>query len=309
MLFDLEDELDDLEEVVAEPVIQKFDVDTYIGRYVNRALSLDISKTSTGISIFEDGEIASGFYKLQTVGDIGIAVGQRIVELENEIVRLCNGNTHFDLICVEEAILGINSSTSANAYALNFVIDTLLAKGILTCDVFVRLNNKSWKATIRQLSGVQPLKSGTDVEKKNVIRYMEGLEVPLATKHKEYKSWSAYMKSGYQDALDSIGLMVGAIDYHYIQGKVKIEPKSLQMKVFGDLASALKFAKHDIVEDRVTTSGLQSWYTSLKTREEQEKSYLVKIKNLGAFGVKHKLFGNFDEFFLVVNANKKKIRR
>lgn len=284
------------------PEIKAVSVDDFIGKYVNRALSLDVSKTSTGLTIFENGRTQPYCLKLETDDNTAkYPVGERMLELREAIVDIVGENTHFDLICVEEAILGVNAKVSGVAYALNFVIDMLILDGIITCDNFMRINNKSWKAIMRKHTGVIPLKSGSDKDKKDIINYFQALNYSMGYQVNSFKSWSAYMKSGIQDMLDSVGVMYGSVEKVFREPNRSTKKVRKTQKVFDNLEEAVKYAKLPIKEVSISPEKLLPWFDDLKFVTDESTSYIVKTNSLGRFGIVKGYLHDYETYYLVVN--------
>ena len=284
------------------PEIKAVSVDDFIGKYVDRALSLDVSKTSTGLTIFENGRTQPYCLKLETDDNTAkYPVGERMLELREAIVDIVGANTHFDLICVEEAILGVNAKVSGVAYALNFVIDMLILDGIITCDHFMRINNKSWKAIMRKHTGVIPLKSGSDKDKKDIINYFQALNYSMGYQVNSFKSWSAYMKSGIQDMLDSVGVMYGSVEKVFREPNRSTKKVRKTQKVFDNLEDAVKYAKFNIKEVSITPEKLLPWFDDLKFVTGESSSYIIKTDSLGRFGIVKGYLHDYATYYLVVN--------
>ena len=284
------------------PEIKAVSVDDFIGKYVDRALSLDVSKTSTGLTIFENGRTQPYCLKLETDDNTAkYPVGERMLELREAIVDIVGENTHFDLICVEEAILGVNAKVSGVAYALNFVIDMLILDGVITCDHFMRINNKSWKAIMRKHTGVIPLKSGSDKDKKDIINYFQALNYSMGYQVNSFKSWSAYMKSGIQDMLDSVGVMYGSVEKVFREPNRSTKKVRKTQKVFDNLDDAVKYAKFNIKEVSITPEKLLPWFDDLKFITDESTSYIVKTNSLGRFGIVKGYLHDYETYYLVVN--------
>jgi len=224
-----------------------------------------------------------------------------MLELREAIVDIVGENTHFDLICVEEAILGVNAKVSGVAYALNFVIDMLILDGVITCDHFMRINNKSWKAIMRKHTGVIPLKSGSDKDKKDIINYFQALNYSMGYQVNSFKSWSAYMKSGIQDMLDSVGVMYGSVEKVFRESNRSTKKVRKTQKVFDNLEEAVKYAKLPIKEVSISPEKLLPWFDDLKFVTDESTSYIVKTNSLGRFGIVKGYLHDYETYYLVVN--------
>lgn len=281
----------------------------FVGKHIKTGLSLDISKTSTGLTFFNDGKITSCAVQFEIKDEASpYATGLRMVELEEAIFELTQGVTHFDVICVEEAILGINSKVSSVAYGLNYFIDYLLASGKVSCDKFHRVNNSSWKKVLRELTGAPTPKVGQDKDKKFVIEAMKRLGYALAYKHETFPSWNAYIKSGYQDMLDSVGLLFATVYMSYFDNRLTKKTVTKKLKIFDSLEKSLKFAKFDIIDANVTPSQLSLWYKGLNKVADKSATYICKADSLGRFGVEQGYLEYHDTYYVVVNVTVKVVQ-
>ena len=282
------------------------EVESFLGKYIKSGLAFDMSKTSTGVSIYRDGKVTS--FALQFDADdeeFTYATGLRMQELEESLLSVLDGDTHFDIIAVEEAILGVNAKVTSVAYALNYFIDYLIATGKLTCDKFVRINNKTWKRIIKSVTGTQSIKIGQDKEKKEIIEAFRRLNYPLASKHLTFKSWSAYMKSGYQDMLDSVGVLFGAVYYINVEGQSNNRIVRKSMKIVDSLEKAMKVSKFPVIDCPVQPSQLTTWYKGLTQVAKESTTFICKVPTLGRFGVEQGYLKLHDEYYIVVNVSVK----
>lgn len=283
--------------------IKEFDLERYFGKHIKSGLALDVSKNSTGIAIFRDGKIET--YLLQTeIKDESSAIhlGYRIDEFMKFVLDKVSGE-HFDVVCVEEALTGINHKVNAVALALNPLIDYMIATRQVTCNNFYRINNVSWKKILRELAGVAPLKKGTDAAKKEIISGFKALNFGLGFKVDEYSSWSAYKSSGWQDRLDAVGVLLGVVRKYIDNEVVDNVKKRVSFKVFDSEEKALKYAKYGVQELEVTSNHLLSWFKTCKDFTNQSTSYLYKGTSLGSFGVNKRVFDMFDVYYLVFNVS------
>lgn len=283
--------------------IKEFDLERYLGSNIKSGLALDVSKNSTGMAIYRGGEIET--YVLQTeITDesSSIHLGYRIQEFMGFILDKVCGE-HFDVICVEEALTGINHKVNAVALALNPIIDYLVATEQVTCDKFYRINNVTWKKTLRELSGVAPLKKGTDAAKKEIISGFKALNFSLGYKVDEYPSWNAYKGSGWQDRLDAVGVLLGVVRKYIDNEVVDNTKKRVTFKVFDNEKAAKAYAKFSIEELTVTSNHLLSWFKGCKNLTNKSTSYIYSGVSLGSFGVNKKIFDMYETYYVVFNVS------
>lgn len=301
-------DFDDLEDIVEkQPVavkVKRRKVEEILSANIKSGLALDISKTSTGIAFWSNGDLLTGNIKFEVKDyESPWAVGIMMNTLRADILSIIGEGAHLDLICVEAALLGINAGTSSIAYALNFVIDTMLAEGVISCGRFLRIENSSWKSGLREISGVpwEKKKKGDDGEKKEVIRCFQALGFPLGFKVDEFKSWTGYLRSGYQDRLDAVGLLVASTVRYIERGELKILKKFKQAKAFDSLEKAMKFAKFDVQQvPKLASNRIAKWVDEVGDDKAESKSFLMVTDNLGRWGIKNgALFAG--DAYLVVN--------
>lgn len=161
-------------------------------------LGLDISDTSTGITYIENGERITANATLDEKSGVFREVLLRRA-LKEDLRTLIEGKD-FDVIVIEDAFVGYNPDTVRLLFALNTAIDEMILDGICSCKKFVRVNNKQWKSWLNVLDPSGVSKGLNDKEKIRVCLSFIGIE--------EYGE-------GYQDRLDSTGLLVG----YFLQGQ------------------------------------------------------------------------------------------
>ena len=279
---------------------ERFDLDSI--------LALDLSKSSTGIAYW-DGQTLETFNLKSSIKDLDspYSVGLRMQELKDFIlVKVLKGQTELDMLCVEEALLGNNAKTSSVAYALNFTLDYLLAEGVLKAKRFFRVSNKTWKATLRSETGVAPLKkavwSKDNAEKEEILLCLQELAHPWANKWRDYDSFEVYLKSGYQDQLDAVGLALHCVKTYGLDEKPQVLSRKTSVKVYTDRERAEKFVKYPLERvSGIPKNQIHTWVDTCGKDEVESKSYLLETDSLGRFGVKAEVFEESDNYYIVVN--------
>ena len=276
---------------------------------LNSILALDLSKTSTGIAYW-NGQTLETFNLKSKIKDLDspYSVGLRMQELKEFILVevLKNEVVELDMLCVEEALLGNNAKTSSVAYALNFTLDYLLAEGVLKAKRFFRVSNKTWKATLRAETGVAPLKkavwSKDNAEKEEILLCLQELAHPWASKWKDFDSFEIYLKSGYQDQLDAVGLALHCVKTYGLDEKPQVLSRKTSVKVYTDKAKAEKYAKYPLKRVfGIPKNQIHTWVDSCGKNEVESKSYILETSSLGRFGVKAEVFEDADLYYIVVN--------
>lgn len=156
-------------------------------------LGLDISKNSTGITYIENGDKLVGNITLDDQKGVHKEVLLRRA-LKEDLKQLVDGK-HFDLIVIEDAFIGDNAEVVRKLYALNTAIDELILDGVCSCEKFVRVNNQQWKSWLYSVDKEGISKGLNDKEKIRICLELIGVVDD--------------MSKGYQDRLDSTGLIVG----------------------------------------------------------------------------------------------------
>lgn len=173
-------------------------------------LGLDISETSTGVCLYENGEKVSANIYLETPADIDFREVRLRRELKKDLSELIVGKS-FNLIIIEDAFQGVNPSTTRLLYALNTAIDELILDGVCKCEKFLRVSNKTWKSWLFTIDSEGIFKGLKD--KIKIEKCLELLGVHDSGE-------------GYQDRLDSCGMLLG-----YFLCKDKIKEKSNKKRV------------------------------------------------------------------------------
>lgn len=277
---------------------------------LNKVLALDLSKTSTGIAYWNGSELQT-FNLKSGIKDSekSYSVGLRMLELKDFLlVKVLRGEVDLDMLCVEEALLGNNAHTSSVAYALNFTLDYMIAEGLLKPKRFFRVSNKSWKATLRQETGVAPLKkanwSKNNPDKEEILQCLQALAHPDATKWRDFTSFESYLKSGIQDQLDALGLAIHCVKVYGLEQQPHILSKKTDLKVFTDKSKAEKYVKYPlIIEDSVPVGSLRKWSETCGADCTESTSYWLETVKLGSFGIKQGLLESAEKYYIVVNVH------
>lgn len=275
---------------------------------LNKVLALDLSKTSTGIAYWNGSELQTFNLKSSIKdSDKSYSVGLRMQELKDFLlVKVLRGEVELDMLCVEEALLGNNARTSSVAYALNFTLDYMIAEGLLKPKRFFRVSNKSWKATLRQETGVAPLKkanwSKNNPDKEEILQCLQALAHPDAAKWRDFTSFESYLKSGIQDQLDALGLAIHCVKVYGLEQQPHILSKKTDLKVFTDKSKAEKYVKYPlIIEDSVPVGSLRKWSETCGADCTESTSYWLETAKLGSFGIKQGLLESAEKYYIVVN--------
>lgn len=203
-------EVDDLDIVKNEGTsLEVLNIDNIIPKK-GLFLGLDISKDSSGITYVENGERITGNIVLEDTKGVHKEVLLRRA-LKEDLRELVKGKD-FDVIIIEDAFVGENAETVRMLFALNTAIDEMLLDGECSTKVFVRVPNKLWKSWLCKSIDTEGVTTGlNDKEKIRICLEMIGVV-------EEGK--------GYQDRLDSIGLLVS----YFLKGNEEVKEGKLEKK-------------------------------------------------------------------------------
>lgn len=200
MEFPLEDVTLEDNVVCSEPVKSSFESlsEENIVPRVGTFLGLDISKESTGVCLYHNGEKTTanisvdGYDKSDYHAEAKARIG-----LQKDLLEFFSvmGNIKFfDLVVIEDVFEGVNPSTTRLLYALNTAIDELILWGRVECKEFARVSNQTWKSWLSVADNSGDLKGLSD--KIKVQRVLEQLNIHESG-------------VGYQDRLDATGMLIG----------------------------------------------------------------------------------------------------
>lgn len=155
-------------------------------------LGLDISKNSTGVTLVREGKVHS--FNIEIFGKEDSQFSEILLrrELKEKFIDSF-GDFSFDTIVLEDTYEGVNPVTTRLLYSLNTVIDEMILDHDIYCDKFIRAGNQSWKSW---LWSIEPqIAKGLDdkTRTEEVLKYLGVSEDG----------------KGYQDRLDSLGMLVG----------------------------------------------------------------------------------------------------
>lgn len=157
-------------------------------------LGLDISEESSGISVFKDGERITYNSSLSVPEDAEFKEVKLRRELKDDLREVCRG-IDFTTIIIEDAFQGVNPKTTRILYAINTAIDELILDGEVSCKHFIRVDNGTWKSWLFSVDVEGKYKGLSD--KLRIEKCLETLGI--VEEHSE----------GYQDRLDSTGMIIG----------------------------------------------------------------------------------------------------
>lgn len=264
------------------------------------SLALDISKNSTGISFWKDGELHVSNYHIPveyTNSDPFSEIKMRL-DFKRHLTSFFKGE-HFDTIIVEDVFGGDNFSTVRKLLALNTVIDELVVEGVVTVENFYRQSNQTWKSNMRSI-----YKAGKGLKDKFEIEQVAlHLGFRYALEHKSDTD-AQKAKEGYQDILDATMMLcsVSALKNSEIKTKKssRIKKSDIEFDFIEDLeyldySDKELYAQYPYLEiSRANKKATieKVFVDSFNNNEEYEEYILalhVSNGEVGLFGIEHSI--------------------
>ena len=190
--------------LINEVKIDTVSVESLLKKFKS-AVGLDISMTSTGLVIWENGVLTKYQIKVDMEVDLNRdELGEEKMQevFATDLLSVLEGR-HFEVIAIENVFGGQNFDTVRKLLALNSVMGRLILQGKVTCDKFFKRSNKVWKKYLGRVYRVKGAKDKINIEEAliymNYDYALENCNLP-PTKKEEV---------GYQDILDATGLLCG----------------------------------------------------------------------------------------------------
>lgn len=224
-------ELED-EKVKSELEIVQCTEETLVPKKGNY-LGLDLSKLSTGICLYKDGVKVSANSSLTVSKEDEFKEVRLRRQLKHDLAELISGMT-FELILVEDAFQGVNPNTTRLLYAINTAIDEMILDREIYCKKFMRPSNQLWKSWLFSID-TEGYYVGLD-DKLRIQKCLELLGV--------YEDISV---EGYQDRLDSCGMLLGYF-MHQADINSKIEEAKIKRVSWSDICCAFEYEDEFVVD-------------------------------------------------------------
>lgn len=269
----------------SQMIIEKPNVKSILANSMESGLGLDISKTSTGITVFD----GVGYKTYQCVIDFDsespLWMYYMQKALEDDLLSLIDGE-HYDIIAIEDAIDGENFHTVRVLILLNTVIDKLIAEGRVTCNNFIRISNTVWKKHLRKFR----LGKKYMTDKIEIETILGSLEHDVVIDYGHLKK-SEKERMGYQDQLDSTGVLIGA----GLHRDSKVETYKKQRQLY--TRTILLYESSELLEENWTIDNLKQVRLKGNIKTEVDKfinelkrngdlnKYVAKVESFGMLGI------------------------
>ena len=232
MEFPLDDTVFEEDEASKQPKITSFEslTEENIVPRMGTFLGLDISKESTGICLYLNGEKTTANISIEDYDKSDyFAEAKARIGLQKDMLEffsVMGDIKSFDVIIIEDVFEGVNPATTRLLYALNTAIDELILWGRVECKEFLRVSNQTWKSWLSTADNSGEIKGLND--KVKVQRVLEQLGVH------EYGN-------GAQDRLDATGMVVGYFIKKSMNGGKSVTEKKNNVRVqFSDIEYAFE---------------------------------------------------------------------
>lgn len=280
-----------------KPAFDKVSVTSLLSQ-LKSGLSLDISKSSTGVALWENGELKK--YRisldLEYSKEDPYSEARMRLEFKGYLTELLGGR-EFEVAVVENVFGGENFDTVRKLLALNTVLDELALTGVIKVGKMFKWGNQEWKSWLRKLHKV----GHAPTDKYEIEQVMLALEFDFALEHCNARP-SVKEEIGYQDILDATGQLC-ALSLMLNSDTKKAKPRSIGMKsvevtYIADLVE-LDYIEDSIfgkfpIQDVILTSTIEKTILSTITADE-DYIYAMEVNRgrLGTFGIKHNIpFGD-----------------
>ena len=283
-------------------------------RGVRDALSLDLSQNSTGIALLIDGELRTYNLRFKT-NKAEVYETYAYSFALRSFLELFKGYS-FDLITVEENVLGSNGTidfiTLRKLIVMNYVVDDLIQEGTLITKRFDRIPVPSWKSDLNYLTN----DAGKYMDSKGQVQEnMRVLDCPVIEQFSYVQTKAKMERNGFQDRLDACGILISGVLRLNGEGKVKKQTKAKSKRV------DYKFAVYTTLDDvydynpdvehvdvlPFTGKSIENKIQQLLKKDMDNPEnffthFVLKVKNLGEFGIKHELNDlGIKEFYIYVS--------
>ena len=277
----------------SKPLFDKVSVLSLLSQ-IKSGVSLDISKRSTGVALWENGELKNYRVWIDLDYDKSNPYSEAKMRLEFKgyLVELLGGK-ELEVAVVENVFGGDNFDTVRKLLALNTVLDELALTGVVKVGRMFKLDNQTWKSWLRKLHKVG--KAPTD--KYEIEQIMLSLGFEFALEHCNDKQ-SVKDEIGYQDILDATGQLC-ALSL-MLNSNVKADkPRSLGMRnievdyiediVELDYMDDDIYSKFPIKDVSLTSTIEKTILETVSLGEDYIYAMEVDRRMLGTFGVKHSI--------------------
>lgn len=173
---------------------------------IKSGIGLDIAKNHTGICIWENNEIKTYGFELDSYDKSDYFAEYRMRNnFKKKLKEIVQGK-HFEFCIVEDVYGGDNFDTVRKLLALNTVMDELIFDGVCFVDNFVRWSATQWMSYFRLIYR-QKGKLKSKIETQGILEY---LNYDFYMKNKDLSD-SDKKKIFFEDICDATAMLCGMI--------------------------------------------------------------------------------------------------
>lgn len=271
------------------------------------AVTFDISKTSTGLGVWDGVEYKKYKITMDTVYNKTDALSEARMRREfKEYLTELLGGKHFELVVVENVFGGENFDTVRILLALNTVADELILEGVFTADTVRKVDNQSWKMCLRKVHKVK----GKPTDKYEIEEIMKYLEFDFALENCNLTD-SQKDEIGYQDILDCTGLLCAMAISKTMDVKIKsgksIKMASIEILNFDceedlDFCDGKVLRRYPIERVQLTGSVEKTILNTVNDRPTEDIIFELEVPNerLGTFVSRYNIpFSDYGSVLLI----------
>lgn len=309
-----EDKLENTEPTELTLDIEKVTVKSLLSKYTS-AVGLDISKTGTGVIVWENDKYETYSIEIDMEVDLikdDLAEEKMRLEYEGYLLELFEGK-HFELVAIENVFGGKNFDTVRKLLALNSVMGELILKGKISADRVIKRQNQEWKKWLRSIYRLKNVNDKIEIE-----QALLHMEFEFAEKyHNESKGFKDKIR--YQDILDATGVLCSAIielqSNPTAERHKKLTMKNIEVTHLVDL-SDIHYTDDKVINkfpvkliDLNMSLEKQILHT-INENSEENIVYAVQVPNsrLGTFGLSRDI-PFYDQGYCVVVFYRKALKR
>lgn len=192
--------------------------------YFGSAISIDTSKSSTGVCLWSGSDYTLIDIHLteEHVPNDALSEVRMRNEYKKKLGALVRGK-HFEFAVQEDVFGGLNFSTTRTLITLNTVFDELVLEGVCTVGEYIKMPNTQWKKYMRLITKI----SGCPEDKKEIRETLRHLEFDFLLEN-ENLSEEEKKNIGFQDKCDATAMLC-AMAIMKSQGVEKKKSKKLTM--------------------------------------------------------------------------------
>lgn len=251
-------------------------VEAYISQSGGNILALDISQSSTGLALWGGATLQTLSFEVEKPPKDDVFYFYNLAKNFENLLHEIIPPGHYSYVFVEDIFVGQFIQSYQTLAALANGLDMYLHSKAITYNNFYRINNQQWKKELRDFAGLTDIKQ-MKKDKYEIQKAFEKLEYIDPQKDKN--------KSGLQDRLDAVGIMIGGLKLVEKDGIKETIKYRVKYEYFDE--ESYKRLTRDIVEiDMMETNKIITRTDLNKLIKQPDQWYSFKVKSTGALGIR-----------------------